>query len=291
MMLSSSLCWVIWKFLHLLIPGENRAMSPAPLVIILSRFLIRLSELSFIVFGVLIFPSIRCESLVCDSRFSTDVCLSDSGFGGVSQVRDPKHPWPPPGFFLFDEQSGRGWCIVIVRLSLVVIICGWFRFIIVQMLEQKEIMMMRNGWDWVLLDPKYKGRIQGSGDSKERRWKMMLFLQHNNLELKLYGFQSKRMSMPWITTMEHVISCSGSVWDGLRCNRWIASNDLFQDKRRLLTKVESHMKDLTRPRKMWRKASKSAYPTNALGNIVLSLLKVFLNNVFVVIYVPCDLLH
>ncbi|KAF2551211.1 hypothetical protein F2Q68_00033847 [Brassica cretica] len=88
-----------------------------------------------------------CESLVCDSRFSIDVCPSDSGFGVVSQVRDPKHPWPPPGFFLFDEQSGRGWCIVMVQLSLVVIICGWFRFIIVQTLEQKEIMMMRNGWD------------------------------------------------------------------------------------------------------------------------------------------------
>ncbi|CAF2071221.1 unnamed protein product [Brassica oleracea var. botrytis] len=33
-----------------------------------------------------------------------------------------------------------------------------------------------------------------------------------------YWFQSKRISMPWIVTTKHVISCSGSVWDGLRCN-------------------------------------------------------------------------
>ena len=80
--------------------------------------------------------------------------------------------------------------------------------------------------------------------------------------------------------LNHVISCSGSVWKGSRCNRWIASNDLFKLKRYLFRKIESHKKDLKRPRTKWKKASESAYSTNVLGNIVLlmHLLKVFLNN-------------
>ncbi|KAG5401062.1 hypothetical protein IGI04_015669 [Brassica rapa subsp. trilocularis] len=98
----------------------------------------------------------------------------------------------------------------------------------------------------------------------------------------------------WMRTVtkEHVISCSGSVWDGLRCNRWIASNDLFR-KKCLLTIVESHKKDHTRPRTKWRKTSESAYPTNVLGSIVLtlSLFKILNNNMFVVIYVSCYQLH
>ncbi|CAF1913629.1 unnamed protein product [Brassica napus] len=108
-----------------------------------------------------------------------------------------------------------------------------------------------------------------------------------------YWFQSKRISMPWIITTKHVISCSGSVWDGLRCNRWIASNDLLREKRYLLIRIESHKKDLTRPRTKWRKASESAYPTNALGSIVLllSLLKILINNMFDVIYDSCNMLH
>ena len=45
-----------------------------------------------------------------------------------------------------------------------------------------------------------------------------------------YWFQNERISMPWIVTTKHVISCSGSVWNGLRCNGWIASNDLLREK-------------------------------------------------------------
>ncbi|WZZ90399.1 hypothetical protein YC2023_118978 [Brassica napus] len=97
-----------------------------------------------------------------------------------------------------------------------------------------------------------------------------------------YRFQSKRISMPCIITTKHVISCSGSVRDELRCNRWIAFNDLLREKRHLLTRIESHKKDLKRPRTKWRKASESACPTNALGSIVslLSLLKILFNNMF-----------
>ena len=107
-----------------------------------------------------------------------------------------------------------------------------------------------------------------------------------------YWFQRKRISTSWIVTTKHIISCSGSVWDGLRCNRWIASNDLFREKC-LLTIVESHKKDHTRPRTKWRKTSESAYPTNVLGSIVLtlSLFKILNNNMFVVIYVSCYQLH
>ncbi|KAH0912176.1 hypothetical protein HID58_035497 [Brassica napus] len=85
------------------------------------------------------------------------------------------------------------------------------------------------------------------------------------------------ISTSWIVTTKHIISCSGSVWDGLRCNRWIASNDLLK-RWHLLIRTESHKKDLTRPKTKWKKASESAYPTNALISIVLllSLLKVFL---------------
>lgn len=124
----------------------------------------------------------------------------------------------------------------------------------------------------------------GSADYEAVRSQMLLWL---------YRFQSKRISMAWIITTKHVISCSGSVWDGLRCNRWIASNDFLQEKWRLLTRIESHKKDHKRPRTKWGIASESAYPTNALGSIVLllSLLKVILNNMFDVIYNSCNMLH
>ena len=108
-----------------------------------------------------------------------------------------------------------------------------------------------------------------------------------------YRFQSKRISMPCIITTKHVISCSGSVRDELRCNRWIAFNDLLREKRHLLTRIESHKKDLKRPRTKRRKASESACPTNALGSIVslLSLLKILFNNMFGVTYIPRNMLH
>ena len=46
-----------------------------------------------------------------------------------------------------------------------------------------------------------------------------------------YRFQTGKICTSWIisTTSTHVISCSGSIWDGLQCNRWIASN-LFREK-------------------------------------------------------------
>ena len=119
-----------------------------------------------------------------------------------------------------------------------------------------------------------------------------MFLQQNKLKIWLYWVQSKRISMPWIVTTKHVISCSGSVWKGLRCNRWIASNDLYREKMHLLTKIECHKKDLIRPRTKRKKTSESVCPTNALGSIVLllSLLKVFIN-MFYVIYDSCNILH
>ena len=123
------------------------------------------------------------------------------------------------------------------------------------------------------------------------KWRI---LEWKVMKILLYQCQSKSISMPWIFTGKHVISCSGSVWDGMRCNRWIASNDLLTEKRRLLTTVESrHKYDHIRPRAKWRKASESAYPTNALGSIVLllSLFKVLINNMVMVTYVSCNLLH
>ncbi|WZZ28158.1 hypothetical protein YC2023_011559 [Brassica napus] len=97
--------------------------------------------------------------------------------------------------------------------------------------------------------------------------------RHGNedmLNVWLYRFQTKRISTPWTGIINHVVSYSRSVWDGLRCNRWIKSNDLLR-KRHLLTRTESHKKALTRPRVKWRKASESAYPTNVLESIVLLL--------------------
>ena len=135
-----------------------------------------------------------------------------------------------------------------------------------------------------------KGFVNSETEAALRSRKM--FPQKNKLKIQLYWVQSKRLLSPWALTTKHVISCSGSVWDGLRCNRWIASNDLFREKC-LLTIVESHKKDHTRPRTKRRKTSESAYPTNVLGSIVLtlSLFKILNNNMFVVIYVSCYQLH
>ncbi|WZY86920.1 LOW QUALITY PROTEIN: hypothetical protein YC2023_033304 [Brassica napus] len=69
---------------------------------------------------------------------------------------------------------------------------------------------------------------------------------------------------------------------------WITSNDLLREKRRLLTRIKSHKKDFIRPRTKWRKASESAYPTNALGSIVLllSLLNLYLVSVLQILRRP-----
>ncbi|WZY89091.1 hypothetical protein YC2023_045826 [Brassica napus] len=116
-----------------------------------------------------------------------------------------------------------------------------------------------------------ENKIQRNGGERLGTRSLKIFLQQNESKILLYWSQSKRISMLQTVTKEHVISCTGSVWDGLRCNRWIASNDLFREKC-LLTIVESHKKDHTRPRTKWRKTSESAYPTNVLGSILHQIL-------------------
>ncbi|CAN7093262.1 unnamed protein product [Brassica rapa subsp. narinosa] len=85
MMFSSSLCWMNWKFYHLHLPisRNNPVMSLTPLVISISRFFISLSVLLFVILGVMIFPSIRCVSPVCEPRFSADDSPSAFSFGVV----------------------------------------------------------------------------------------------------------------------------------------------------------------------------------------------------------------
>ncbi|CAN6828123.1 unnamed protein product, partial [Brassica oleracea var. botrytis] len=141
-----------------------------------------------------------------------------------------------------------------------------------------------------------KNKIQRSewGSVRFKARSLKISQQQNGLKLLLYWFQSKRISTPWTGIIKHVISRSGSVRDGLRCNRWIVSNDLFREKMHLLTRIESQKKDLIRSRTKWKKASESAYHTNALGSIVLllSLLNVLFNNIttclmFLMIHVIC----
>ncbi|KAG5393106.1 hypothetical protein IGI04_023069 [Brassica rapa subsp. trilocularis] len=93
--------------------------------------------------------------------------------------------------------------------------------------------------------------------------------------------------------MHSPFSVLKSVWDGSRCNRWIASNDLLREKWRLLTRTESHKKDLTSSRTKWRKASESVSSMNVFGSIVslLYLFNVHFSNMFIEIYVSCNLLH
>ncbi|KAH0884032.1 hypothetical protein HID58_060128, partial [Brassica napus] len=128
-----------------------------------------------------------------------------------------------------------------------------------------------------------KNKIQRSewGSVRFKARSLKISQQQNGLKLLLYWFQSKRISTPWTGIIKHVISRFGSVRDGLRCNRWIVSNDLFREKMHLLTRIESQKKDLIRSRTKWKKASESAYHTNALGSIVLllSLLNVLFNNI------------
>ena len=44
--------------------------------------------------------------------------------------------------------------IVMLRLSLVVIVCGWLSLIMFQIRQQKEAMMMRNVWARILFGSK-----------------------------------------------------------------------------------------------------------------------------------------
>lgn len=55
-------------------------------------------------------------------------------------------------------------------------------------------------------------------------WRINESIQEN---IWPYWFQSKIISLPWTIISKHVISCDGSICDGLRCNGWIASNDFL----------------------------------------------------------------
>ena len=145
-------------------------------------------------------------------------------------------------FVLYDDRSGKEWCIVMLRLSLVVIVCGWLSLTVFQIRQQKEPMMMRNVWARILLVPKTKGMTQGIEYFKATRWKMMLFLQHNNLKLWIYWFQRKIMSNPWTGTLKHVISCSVfgtdcDVTDGLHPMIFLKKKGIYSQRLRATTKI------------------------------------------------------
>lgn len=182
-----------------------------------------------------VFPLIGWDSPVCDLRFSADVCgvflvaniqsdylqplrlhllilwLNDL-FRIQSTKRALKPPWPPPGLLFVGGQSGKRWCILMVLISLVAIVCGWICFFDVQIFQQKEVRMLRNVWVMVLLDPKYKGKIQGSDDSNAERRQRMLVLQHNKLKKGLYWCRNKRISKPWMVTLPWLCSGTTSMW-------------------------------------------------------------------------------
>ncbi|CAF2156939.1 BnaA07g01270D [Brassica napus] len=140
------------------------------------------------------------------------------------------------------------------------------------------------------------GQDEGNSVLKQRP---MIILQHqHNVEYFSYcvcWFQIGRKPRSWrvktITT--HVISCSGSVWDGLRCNRWIQSNDLRKEKRLLVTMHDSQKQYHLRPRTKMDKVSVSAYSTDELDSNVLLLFQFqnLLKNVLFISYVSCKHLN
>ena len=74
-------------------------------------------------------------------------------------------------------------------------------------------------------------------------------MEWETMELSAYHCQFEGLFMIWIeTTTNHVISWSGSVWNGQRCNRWIAPTDLLSDKRSWITINDSRTQDHIRPR-------------------------------------------
>ncbi|WZZ44379.1 hypothetical protein YC2023_040638 [Brassica napus] len=95
-------------------------------------------------------------------------------------------------------------------------------------------------------------------------------MEWETMELSAYHCQFEGLFMIWIdTTTNHVISWSGSVWNGQRCNRWIAPTDLLSDKRRWITINDSRTQDHIRPRTKIDKVSESVYHAQELGSIVL----------------------
>lgn len=149
------------------------------------------------------------------------------------QIRNRQKIPPWPGDFkrwmrLIHEEL-ETWCIIIGLYF------WWFMsyrqlllilFILKAFLQDSVVLMIKN-------------KIQRSewGSVRFKAWSLKISQQQNGLKLLLYWSQSKRISTPWTGIIKHVISCSGSVRDGLRCNRWIVSNDLFKEERHLLTRI------------------------------------------------------
>ena len=102
-----------------------------------------------------------------------------------------------------------------------------------------------------------------------------------------------RYPTPTFSWIKHVISCSRSVWDRQRCNRWIVPPDLLSDKRRWITMDDSRTQDHIRPRTTIEQVSESVCPANELGSIVLLLIyyHIQLKNVFVVCFDSDTLLN
>ncbi|KAH0930033.1 hypothetical protein HID58_015760, partial [Brassica napus] len=141
------------------------------------------------------------------------------------------------------------------------------------------------------------GNGQYEGNSVLKRRPMVILQHQHNVEYFSYcvcWFQigKKRRSWRVKTITTHVISCSGSVWDGLRCNRWIQSNDLRKEKRLLVTMHDSQQ-DHLRPRTKMDKVSVSAYSTDELDSNVLLLFQFqnLLKNVLFISYVSCKHLN
>ncbi|CAN6848770.1 unnamed protein product [Brassica oleracea] len=96
---------------------------------------------------------------------------------------------------------------------------------------------------------------KGKRVCEDMKWKKM--------ESDDYQSQYEGCLRFWIEiTTKHVISCSGSVWNRQRCNRWIVSPDLLSDKRRWITMDDSRTQDHIRPRTTIEQVSESVYPAN-----------------------------
>ncbi|WZZ85549.1 hypothetical protein YC2023_114128 [Brassica napus] len=95
-------------------------------------------------------------------------------------------------------------------------------------------------WPW--------GRLQTS-TTRGTRDCLYEDMERKTMKLRTYQCQFEELCMVWIwNTTKHVISCSGSVWNGQRCNRWILPPDLLSDKRRWITMDDSRTQDHIRPR-------------------------------------------
>ena len=109
-----------------------------------------------------------------------------------------------------------------------------------------------------------------------------------------YQSQYEGFLWRWIEiATKHVISCSGSVWNGQRCNRWIVPPDLLSDERRWITMDDSRTQDHIRPRATIEKLANQSILQSELGSIVLLLFyyHVKLKNVFVVCFDSDTLLN